>query len=184
MSKAPIVRRSSESGAALVVGLVLLLVLTLYGVTAMRSAVLEERMTNNTQDLQIAFQYAEAALREGELLLQQPTLPTFDDTNGLYVFQPPTTNTYVARWQDGATTWRSATLSGDAALNLAHADYLIEQMLVTTGVAPGDSLQSDAAPENSDIVVYRITARAWGATGADNPTPMVVLQSTFRRGGS
>lgn len=177
-------RRSSQSGVALVVGLVLLLVLTLYGVTAMRSAMLEERMTNNTQDLQIAFQYAEAALREGELLLQQPTLPAFDGSDGLHTFQPPTTNTFVPLWQDGAATWRSATLSGDAALNLARAEYLIEEMLVTTGVAPGDSLQSDAAPESSDIVVYRITARAWGATGADNPTPMVVLQSTFRRGGS
>lgn len=185
MSKAPIVRRSSESGAALVVGLVLLLVLTLYGVTAMRSAMLEERMTNNTQDLQIAFQYAEAALREGELLLQQPTLPAFDGTNGLYTYQPPTTNAYVPLWQDDTTTWRAATLTGDATLNLARADYIVEEMLVTTGVGEvGDSLQADVAPETAPIVVYRITARAWGATGTGNPNPMVVLQSTFRRGGS
>ncbi|MEQ1439526.1 PilX N-terminal domain-containing pilus assembly protein [Fontimonas sp. SYSU GA230001] len=187
-----------QRGVVLVVGLVLLLVLTLIGVGAMRSAVLEERMTNNTQDLQIAFQFAEAGLREGEALLQLPTLPTFNNTNGLYVYHPPTDadTRYVALWNDAGTQWRNATITGDAALGLAHAQYLIEQVqpppppaepplsceaAAGGGAAGGGSLAADSEVQIRTATCYRITARAWGATGANNAEPMVILQSTFQR---
>jgi type IV pilus assembly protein PilX len=173
-----------QSGVVLVVALVLLLVLTLMSVTSMRSAILEERMTGNTQNLQIAFQFGEAALREGEALLSQPTLPGFNNTNGLYVFQPPTSNSFVPRWEDDTTVWRSANVSGDAATGLAGAEYIIEQMAVTNGVGGGDddgSLGSDTEITNNTVTVYRITARAWGPTADEDPEPMIVLQSTFQR---
>ncbi|MFA5940630.1 MAG: PilX N-terminal domain-containing pilus assembly protein [Sinimarinibacterium sp.] len=191
-------RRFRQKGVVLVVGLILLLVLTLLSVGAMRSAVLEERMTNNTQDLQIAFQFAEAALREAEALLQLPALPAFNNTNGLYVYQPPTDadTRYQALWDMAGTQWRDATITGDAALGRARAQYLIEQVqpppppaepalsceIIGGGGSTGSgSLGSDNEIEVRNATCYRITARAWGATGADNPTPMVILQSTFQR---
>jgi type IV pilus assembly protein PilX len=172
---------TKQRGVALMVGLVLLLVLTLIGVSAMRSAVLEERMTGNTQDLQIAFQFAEAALREGEMVLMQPSLPVFANDEGLYIHAPPTAFSYVPLWQDPATEWIDAEIDGDDALGLARAQYIIEEMLVTSEAAPGESLQADTEAPNRTVIVYRITARAWGASGANNPTPMVMLQSTFQR---
>lgn len=57
---------STQAGATLVVSLLMLLVLTLIGVTAMQSNVLQEKMAGNFRDANLAFQAAEAALRDGE----------------------------------------------------------------------------------------------------------------------
>jgi len=63
--------RRAQRGAVLVVGLLILLVLTLIGVTAMRGATLEERMAANAtftqQALQAADSAAEAAMRQNHL---------------------------------------------------------------------------------------------------------------------
>lgn len=59
-------RTSEQRGAALITALILLLVLTLVGVNSLANTVLEERMAGNMRDRQLAFQAAEAALREGE----------------------------------------------------------------------------------------------------------------------
>ena len=56
--------RNRQSGAALVVGLVVLVLLTLLGIAAMRTSALEERMAGNLRESNIAFQSAEGALRE------------------------------------------------------------------------------------------------------------------------
>lgn len=58
--------RRGETGAALIVSLIFLLVLTMLGLSAMSTTTLEERMAGNMQSRMLAFQAAEAALREGE----------------------------------------------------------------------------------------------------------------------
>jgi Tfp pilus assembly protein PilX len=55
-----------QSGIALVVSLIFLLLLTLISVSAMRVSGLEEKMVSNDRDRNLAFQAAEAALRAGE----------------------------------------------------------------------------------------------------------------------
>src|SRR5690349_1024962 len=55
-----------QRGTALVTSLLLLLILTVIGVTAMQVTRMQERMAGNTRDLNLAFQGAEAALRNGE----------------------------------------------------------------------------------------------------------------------
>lgn len=59
-----------QSGAALMVSLMILLVLTLIGVTSMSSTILEEKMAGGVRNQNLAFQAAEAALRDGELWLK------------------------------------------------------------------------------------------------------------------
>jgi len=56
----------AQTGAALVVGLVLLLVLTLLAVSTMRTAALELLMAGNTQYRENAFRLAEAGLADAE----------------------------------------------------------------------------------------------------------------------
>ena len=58
--------RNAQGGVALFVSLVFLLLLTIIGVSAMKSATLQEKMSGNTRFKTITFQYAEAGLREGE----------------------------------------------------------------------------------------------------------------------
>ena len=65
-----------QQGIALVVALILLVVMTLLGLSAMRSVTLEEKMAANTFDRSVSFQAAEAVLREAESKLTGPTPPT------------------------------------------------------------------------------------------------------------
>lgn len=57
---------AGDNGVALFVVLIFLLVLTVLGLTAMRSATLGERMASNRVDKALATQAAEAALRDAE----------------------------------------------------------------------------------------------------------------------
>jgi len=54
--------RRAQKGMALIVGLVFLLVLTIIGVTSLRTTTLEERMASNLQQKTIAFQDAESRI--------------------------------------------------------------------------------------------------------------------------
>jgi Tfp pilus assembly protein PilX len=55
-----------QSGAALVVGLIMLLVLTLLGLASMQTTSLQERMASNYDQRNLAFQLAETGLRFAE----------------------------------------------------------------------------------------------------------------------
>lgn len=59
-------RRDRQQGIALVVGIIFLLLMTLIGVTAIQTTSLDERMAGNVRDRNLAFQAAEAALRDAE----------------------------------------------------------------------------------------------------------------------
>lgn len=55
-----------ERGATLIVGLVLLLLLTMVGMSGLNVSTMQEKMSGSMRDRQLAFQSAEAALRLGE----------------------------------------------------------------------------------------------------------------------
>ena len=60
-----------------------MLVLTILGVSGMKSSVLEEKMAGNMRDSQLAFQAAEATLREAEQYIENNIVSiTNFDTNG------------------------------------------------------------------------------------------------------
>lgn len=62
MRRRPPVPRSAQQGAALIIGLILLLVMTLLAVAGMSGATLQLVMTGNVQYAQQAFQAAEAGI--------------------------------------------------------------------------------------------------------------------------
>lgn len=55
-----------QSGAVLIVALIILLLLSIIGVSGMRGVGLQENMAGNLRDGNLALQASEAALREGE----------------------------------------------------------------------------------------------------------------------
>lgn len=68
-----------QSGAILVVSLIMLLLLTLIGVAGTQVTGLEEKMANNSRDQNLSFQAAEAALRAAEVkVLSKDTTTEFD----------------------------------------------------------------------------------------------------------
>ena len=166
-----------ERGAAMVIALVMLLVLTLLATASARMTILEERMTGNTQDRNIAFQAAEAGLRAGEDEAQVPVLPDFDvNSSGLYVPAAPGNDPVWATvdWTSAADVLISAELA-DAPGMLADAavSYVVEQL--PRVATPGESLAADGSVDEATF--YRVTSHGVGVGG--NAT--VTLQTTFKR---
>lgn len=56
----------SERGAVLIVALIMLLLLTIIGLSSMRGTALQENMASNMRDSNLSLQASEAALRKGE----------------------------------------------------------------------------------------------------------------------
>jgi len=87
MNRIPL--KNNERGAVLIAGLMVLLILSLIGVTAMQTSTLEERMANNFAQRDLAFQAAEAGLRDAEGFLGGMSIPAlqalnFAGSNGLF----------------------------------------------------------------------------------------------------
>jgi type IV pilus assembly protein PilX len=92
--------RRRQSGATLIVGLVLLLVLTVLGVSGMNTATMEVTMAGNTQFQQDAFQMAEDAIDIAIGTLSYTTeMPTVVDWTG----NPTTDRRSVTTWDPRTT---------------------------------------------------------------------------------
>ena len=155
-----------QTGAALIVSLLLLIVVTILGISGMRSTTLEEKMASNMHDVQLAFHAAESALREGEGKLQLPTLPAFNDTNGYY--QPDALLWQTIDWDPANGDVIAVNTSYDVA---EQPSFYIEEMPATSF---GGSIEAGASLTTG---TYRITARGVGGSS----TSQVILQETFRR---
>lgn len=64
-----------QTGMTLIFGIILLLILTLLGISVMTTSTLQEKTTQNLKDLSSAFNAAEAALGDGEKWLASQTEP-------------------------------------------------------------------------------------------------------------
>ena len=64
MKNLTVANRSRQSGAVLIVAMILLVVLTLLGVTAMNTTSMQERIASNTQEQVHAFHAAETGLNQ------------------------------------------------------------------------------------------------------------------------
>jgi type IV pilus assembly protein PilX len=167
----PSTKRSTgrERGAVLIVALVFLVIMTVLGVTAMRTTTLQERMAGNVRDSNLAFQSAEAALREGEQFLQQATLPPFNGANGLLSMEEDAGQ--VTFWN--AYAWNgNGRVTASVAGVIEAPRYVIEELPALP--AEGDSAKFGALP---DVGFYRVTARAAGGT----QDAVSILQTTYRR---
>lgn len=172
-----IANRGRQSGAALIISLIFLLLMTLISTSTMRSATMQERMAGNTRDYNLGFQSAEAALREAEEYLRTTAvLPDFDDTGGHYVTNSPNRpdwTSYPAINGNGYIDY-STNVSGTA----QRPRYFIERL---TTVRPAGS-ETETGVAVDEIFYFRITAAGFGGAvdNGGNPLTSVVLSSVFR----
>ncbi len=68
-------RASRQRGFSLIVALMMLIVIIILGISGSQMAINEERGARNDRDRQIAFQAAEAALRDAEFEIYSPNAP-------------------------------------------------------------------------------------------------------------
>ena len=183
-----------QSGLSLFPALMFLLVLALLGVSALNSTVMQEKMVSNTKDVNLAFQAAEAGLRdaEGDVELNKaiwvPTSFSSACTNGLCV--PPSTwptpspldISKAIDWSNAGLTRTYGSQSSAPSLPnvAAQPQYVIERIPPPPGLpaSPGSSVGMGcgvACPPPANGFAYRLTVVA---TGARQET-RVVLQSTY-----
>lgn len=189
-------RRQREQGAALIVGMIMLLLLTMIGVAGMRDTLLQEKMAGNMRDREVALQAAEAALRVGEAALSGVTEPAFTNSYGLYDLNTSTTTnrvksgtttrvTEVVFWRDNWTWQNNNSVQINDTLDGAidKPRYVIEKLKpgMTQEEVTSTTVQvvkDKGLVEVKDIAPdYRITARGVGAS----TDAVVFLQGTFRR---
>jgi len=161
----------AERGVALITGLIFMVVLTLISMAALRTTLLEEKMSGNARDIDLAFQAAEAALRGGETVLNGASLPTFAATGAYLTASSTRSNTSYWILTHNWTT-DSVALSSVPTGAYSAPSFVIEQM--PSGVAGGFSLKSGPITEAG---MYRITSRGTGG----NPNTHIYLQETYRR---
>jgi type IV pilus assembly protein PilX len=77
---------AGERGAVLIIGLVILLVITMVGITGQQGTVLQERMAGNMRQNNIALQAAEAALQVGLSYVEEHYPITGTDTGANFVW--------------------------------------------------------------------------------------------------
>ncbi|MBL4682768.1 MAG: hypothetical protein JKY88_18895 [Pseudomonadales bacterium] len=174
--KAPI----REKGVVLFMSLVMLLIITVLGLSSVQTTSLQERMARNSRDSNLAFQSAEAAIKAAEGIVNSYVVgETFDDLvlseTGLFFENgyDSTQNWVGFDWENGQF-YTAAALEGTAAL----PKYIVE--VVKTVVAYDDTLNLNNIGQDTGsgrTHIYRITAYGTGGTN----TAHVMIQSTFGR---
>lgn len=169
------IHSKQQSGAVLIISLVMLLLLTLIGISGTQTSSLEERMAGNLRDKSLAFQTAESALRVAENSLTPPApLPSFDDagTGGFYsqTSELPTQSALLTDlfWSNSPVA--TSTITGLGA-GIARPLYIIQDA--------GLSDCRGSAVGAMDCRNYRITVRATGGSA----NAVVILQSIYSRAG-
>ena len=165
-----------QRGAVLVLGLILLLILTLLGVSTMQGSVFDEKMAGNSKDRNFAFQSAESALRGGELWLQNnPSQPlaTAVGSNGVWTLNGPGAGSW---WQSLAAPWSSGAPSVVTSSGIGYVNSQ-PQRIIEEGQFVRDSVAIGQQQSASGLNFYRVTAKAEGGTDK----AVVQLQSMYSR---
>jgi len=178
-----------QKGAVLIVSLVMLIIMTLLGISGMNNTVMQERMAGNQRNSTLAFQAAEAALRAAEIAIDTTWGSDFPDgtndgstannNHGVYllnssVLDPDLTNetewwaerTGAANntfWANNGTATANALKFnevGGVDQNLTMPRYIIEKI----GYLPLGTCITCGAQCYCEHH-YQITARGTGAAG-------------------
>jgi type IV pilus assembly protein PilX len=174
-----------QSGAILIVSLIILLLMTLIGITSLRTTTLEERMAGNMRDHMLAFEAAEAGLESAQQFIDSSvvSLGAFDSdgSDGLYDDTIPSDKT-KSIWE--VIDWTGSDGGNDNKAIIATAiggiktppKYVIQHY---------GSIEIDVDKTNmsgygqntgaGQVQMFEITARGTG--GSDNA--VVILQATY-----
>lgn len=177
-------RAPAQTGAALMVALVILVALTLLGLAAMSGNTLQQKMAYSAAQTNLAFQSAETGLALGEYWLEtqiaQPSANCAEKCGASDAIWPgpvaeeaPIINSDDFR---NPAWWTTEGRTSDQALpNVAQQpQYVIEEL----GKDPSGSLVL-GGPKVVTLWYYRVTARGTGSV-ADGPATLV--QSVYTKG--
>lgn len=181
MNNAALIRPGRrQRGAALLTGLIFMVILTLLGITAARMAGLEERMSGNMRDRALAMQAAEMALRDAErdirgVVAGSTRTPPISGISG---FVADCTNGLCYNGPTGYATPIWTTVSMTDAPSVAYGANTPADDIDGLSDQPRYLIEGirKTPPGGAETFYYRITVRARGA----NPNTVVWLQEVFK----
>ncbi len=166
----------TQGGAVLIVGMMMVLLMTVVALGAIRGSGMQEQMVGNMRDRQLAFQAAEAALRDGESVIEPSANFVTGNwaSSGLYNNLPTWTPYHmVANWSPSEWQSRSAPASTPVGDLAAPPRYLVER--IDYSCSSGSAADIEFVPDRDPDVIYRVSSR--GVGGSANAA--AVLQSTY-----
>lgn len=176
-----------QKGYILIVGLLLLVVLNVIGLSAMQSSVMEEKMAFNIKDRNVAFQASESALRTAEEWLQEQVLkpqavsgvPVGDQ---IWSLNAKDTVDFDGKnwWFDRTDEWWESTGKPvtDTSLQTAKPPrYVIEELAKT--LPSGASLVVGGNENQEWNFHYRVTTKGIGGQQGGDSQARVMLQSVY-----
>ena len=188
--------RSNQCGVVLVVAMVILLVMSVIGISSLTSSTMQERMAGNNRQRALAQAAAEAALKEAEDFLltnidSTSKLSQFDGSNGLYsavffnsasVDRKPLKDAIVVLEDDAQWTVGNSVAAAILSNNVKSKDprFVIEYIGQEAPPATANLFVVGAGPEPVLPHVFVISAIGWGV----DQNIYTVLQTTFRTGSS
>jgi type IV pilus assembly protein PilX len=162
-----------QQGATLAVALILLLVSTILGVSAIQTTSMQEKMSSNTQDKVTSFEAAESALRAGEawlLTLTTHPVPSTTCTSHPCV-KIHSDGLFAETKTDSWWTSNSAAYAGTLGNVSSAPRYFVEFLrFVPDSISVGQA-------STTGVYYYQITSRGTGNT----TNSVTILQSTFAR---
>lgn len=178
-AKAPIIGPGKQSGVVLFISLVMLLILTVLGLSSVQTTTLQERMARNARDTNLAFQAAESAVKDAERLIETFTsLVSFTSggANGAgFYFEgdyDATTNWAGRNWMSGDGYIEGTVIDGVA----EPPKFIIEHL--KTVVSDNDTLNLDNIGQDSGsgrAQIFRVTVYGTGGSSSAH----VMIQSTY-----
>ena len=188
----------AQRGAALIVALILLIVITLVGLAAIGTTILQNKMASNQYDRQVAFQSAEAAMRVATALI--PSNPGMIarncQTGGTICQANPFTDSGLPSGSIHTVTTNSSSGGASATTFTASAvaamqpQFVIESMgnyvdpNIDTGFGnTANSRNYGVQGGSTTALYYRITARSCDPSNSscDNRA-IVTLQTIIKQG--
>lgn len=193
---------NKQQGVTLITGLIFLVALSLLGVISMKSALMQERMAGSTRDYNLAFQAAEAALRDAKRdiigIKSDGTDCVFGTTGCRAVnhLGVPGSTEYTTTCTDGLCSSPCNAYTFGAGPHIAYplesgngveyGTYTAAPAIPGVAAKPRYLIEYFVRGNNKNaglcvidpsnvLPVYRIVARGVGA----NPNTVVVLQEVF-----
>ena len=160
-----------QSGAVLVLGLTMIMVLSVLVISSAKTTVLQQKMTSNLRDKELSFQAAESAIKAGESYLkdtaQEDLAGNFSGSGGLLLYDNDRSLAAEADWAN------LGSLEGQSLHQVnGKPVYIIEEL-------PGIEVEGDSLsiPRAVTSAHFRITSKSSGGT----TTSSTVLQTMYKK---
>ena len=170
-----------EQGVVLFMSLVMLLIITVLGLSSVQTTSMQERMARNSRDSNLAFISAEAGLKSAEFVVSryvvEESLDALVESSPGLFFEKSyngTQNWENFDWENGDYYVADA-VEGTAAV----PKYIVEIVQAVTAYEDNVNLNNiDQDMGASRTHIYRITAYGTGGT----PNTHAMIQSTYGKG--